>query len=200
MRSGGASSAALVPKPESDGTKAAPRWFASAATSVETSSAVTQGASPGMVRNPSSPPARRLLGERHGLRMAAVGALDQAVGATAPRQLHDLRIRRDHDDGPGKSRDESLENIVEHRARQLPPFPDREEGNQALLGIDQVLDGHCREEPHARTSSTRRARAISSSRVAMMVCAMTGETPSWRTSGTSWRSRSSRISTSSQGA
>src|SRR6266542_1017601 len=64
MTSGGASRAALVPKPETEGTKSTPRSSPSAPSTVLTSSAVTQGTSPGMVRNCWLPTLRPPAGQR----------------------------------------------------------------------------------------------------------------------------------------
>src|SRR5439155_1177519 len=95
---------------------------------------------------------------------------------------------------------ERLEPVFQHGLGEPPSLIRGEGGDQALLGIRQVLHGHRGEDVHASAWRTLRARATSSARVAMMVCAVTGETPSRRTSGIWPLSRSSRTSRSSQRA
>src|SRR5262245_13111517 len=143
---------------------------------------------------------RGVLGERDSLGVATVGALDEAWDALTAGHVEYVAVGGDDVHRAVRRSCEGQKHIVQHCLCELSSFRRGQDGHQALLGVRQVLDRYGREDLHDRISSTRRASATSSARPAMMVSAVTGDTPSRRISPSWLLSRSSKTRTSSHEA
>src|SRR5215470_4159413 len=155
MASGGSRSAALVPKPESEGTKTAPGASRGVSDSVRSSAGVTHGTSPGTVRKRSAPRA----------------------GAVTRGEPFDLGVTRDDEHRADSGTGQRLEHVLEHGARQVSALRWGEEGDQPLLGVNEILDRNRHDHAHARASSVFLARAISPWRSRMTVSVKMGRVP-----------------------
>ncbi len=143
---------------------------------------------------------RRLLSEGDGFGVTAIRALDEAADPVATGHAEHVLVGRNNVHRAAGRRCEREQHVLEHGLGEHPPFLRGEDRHQTLLGIHQILDGDRGEHVQDSTSRTRRASAASSARLAMMVGAVAGDTPSCRTSEDWAVSRSSKTSTSSQGA
>ena len=167
------------------------------------SSAVTHGTSPGMVRKRARAAGERLpLGEGDRLGVAAVGALGEAARRRgAGREPAPPGRAVTTSTAPGRA-------PPRRRARprawrgELAALGRRERGDEALLGVDEILDGHRDEAGSCESPRGRGGRARSPPRGSTSWCrrgdGRDAERP--RSSAASARSCSSMTRRSSQGA
>src|SRR5712691_2736488 len=159
---------------------------------------------------------RVLLGQGHRDRVATILGLAEDLGAEGAGDAGDLDIARDHPDRVELGAAEGAEHVAQHRPRERRALVGSERLDQSLLGVDQVLDGHCAHDhgicrrgafagppapdvradaPHSRMT---RASATSCAWSVMMMSATTGTTLRSCTAGASVASRVSRTSASRQ--
>src|SRR5437868_4837509 len=94
--------------------------------------------------------------------MAAVGVLDERLGAARARQRADRRLARHHPDVIEARRGERRQHVLEHGGGQRGALGHGQRRYQTLLGVDEILHGDGGDE-HAGYCSGRRESAAASS-------------------------------------
>jgi hypothetical protein len=113
--------------------------------------------------------------------VSAVLCLREHATAEVRRHGGDRGVAGDDPDDVDVRLSHGGEHVTQHRARERRPFGSGQHGDQALLGIDEVLDGN-RDDDHGAPRrvpppTTEPARARSCAASTMIVSVTTARTP-----------------------
>src|SRR5262249_2938065 len=108
--------------------------------------------------------------------VAAVGVFGQGLRASGAGHCVDGRLACHHPHAIQPRRRKRHEDVLEHRGRERGALCRAERGHQPLLGIDEILDGHRRDD-HEACSNTTRASAISRAASGIITSVGTALTP-----------------------